>query len=246
MFGLKNSLRTMAAAAALMGAALGTAGCATAEAPAGFVPDPARTAVLITDPQNDFMSDEGVAWGLVKDNVLRLHTRENIAKLITTAKTEDVPLFVSPHFYFPQDAGWLQRGPIQQTLHDIHMFEVAGPTDYSTIAGTGADFYAPLKSAILDGETVIASPHKIYGPESSDLAMQLRKRGIDTVIMGGFAANLCTDSHMRELVEQGFNVVMVKDAVGAPGEEAYDAALLNYSMIANAVWTTDEAVAFLK
>ena len=76
--------------------------------------------------------------------------------------------------------------------------------------------------------------------------MQLRKHGIDTVIMGGFAANLCTDSHMRELVEQGFNVVMVEDAVGAPGEEAYDAAVLNYSMIANAVWTTDEAVAFLK
>ena len=218
MFGLKSSRESFAAALAMAGAILTFAGCASAEPAAGFQPDPARTAVLITDPQNDFMSEKGAAWGLVKGNVERLHTRENIAKLIASAKSEDVPLFVSPHFYFPQDGGWLARGPIQQTLHDIHMFEVAGPVDYSKIAGTGAD----------------------------DLVMQLRKHGIDTVIMGGFAANLCTDSHMRELVEQGFNVVMVEDAVGAPGEEAYDAAVLNYSMIANAVWTTDEAVAFLK
>jgi nicotinamidase-related amidase len=246
MFGLKSSLRASAAAVTLIGAAIAATGCATGEPTAGFQPDPARTAVLITDPQNDFMSEKGAAWGLVKDNVERLHTRENIAKLIVTAKSEEVPLFVSPHFYYPQDGGWIARGPIQQTLHDIHMFEVAGPVDYSKITGTGADFYGPLKSAILDGKTVIVSPHKIYGPESNDLVMQLRKRGIDTVIMGGFAANLCTDSHMRELVEQGFNVVMVKDAVGAPGEDAYDAAVLNYSMIANAVWTTDEAVAFLK
>ncbi|KCZ86385.1 isochorismatase family protein [Hyphomonas adhaerens MHS-3] len=246
MFGLKSSRKGFAAALAVAGAMLTFAGCASAEPAAGFQPDPARTAVLITDPQNDFMSEKGAAWGLVKGNVERLHTRENIAKLIASAKSEDVPLFVSPHYYFPQDGGWLVRGPIQQTLHDIHMFEVAGPVDYSKIAGTGADFYGPLKPAILDGETVIVSPHKIYGPESNDLVMQLRKHGIDTVIMGGFAANLCTDSHMRELVEQGFNVVMVEDAVGAPGEEAYDAAVLNYSMIANAVWTTDEAVAFLK
>ena len=244
MFGLKNSLRATAAVA-LFGAVVGATGGASAEPPAGFQPDPVRTAVLITDPQNDFMSDEGAAWGLVKDNVLRLHTRENIARLVAAAKSEDMPLFVSPHFYYPQDGGWLARGPVQQTLHDIHMFEVSGPVDYSKIAGTGADFYSPLKPAILDGKTVIVSPHKIYGPESNDLAMQLRKRGIDTVIIGGFAANLCTDSHMRELVEQGFNVVMVSDAVGAPGEAAYDAAVLNYSMLANAGWTTDEAVAFL-
>ena len=74
----------------------------------------------------------------------------------------------------------------------------------------------------------------------------MRKRGVETVLLGGYAANLCTDSHMRELVEQGFNVIVVSDAVGAPGEAAYEAALLNYSMIANAVWTTEQAVKFLK
>ncbi len=211
-----------------------------------FAPDKSRTAVLITDPQNDFMSDKGAAWGLVKDNVLRLDTRGNIAKLMKTAKAEDILLFVSPHQYFSHDDQWQARGPIQQTMNDIDMFSIDGSTEFADFRGSGADFYEPLKKYILDGETIITSPHKVYGPESNDLALQLRKRGIDTVILGGFAANLCTDSHMRELIEQGFKVVVVKDAVGAPGEQAYDAAVLNYSMIANAVWTTEEAVAFMR
>ena len=60
--------------------------------------------------------------------------------------------------------------------------------------------------------------------------------------LAGLAANLCTDSHLRGLVENGFKVVVVKDAVAAPGEEAYQAALVNYGLIANAVVTTDQAI----
>lgn len=89
---------------------------------------------------------------------------------------------------------------------------------------------------------MVTSPHKIYGPDSNDLVLQLRSKGIDTVILAGLAANLCTDSHLRELVESGFKVIVVKDAVAAPGSDAYQAALVNYGLIANAVITTDDAV----
>ena len=154
-------------------------------------------------------------------------------------------LFVSPHSYHDHDKGWENRGPIQGLMNKIDMFRVKGPTTYANFEDSGADFYKPLKKYILDGKTIISSPHKVYGPDSNDLVLQLRKKGVQTVLLGGFAANLCTDSHMRELMEQGFNVVVIKDAVGAPGKEAYDAAVLNYGMIANAVWTTKEAEAFI-
>ncbi len=58
-------------------------------------------------------------------------------------------------------------------------------------------------------------------------------------------ANLCVDSHMRELIEQGFKVVVVTDAVGAPGQEAYQAALTNFGYIANQVLTTQEVLELL-
>jgi nicotinamidase-related amidase len=85
----------------------------------------------------------------------------------------------------------------------------------------------------------------VYGPESNDLVLQLRKRGIDKVILAGMSANLCVEAHLRELTEQGFEVSVVKDATAGaqlPGGDFYQAALLNFRMIASAVMTTDEII----
>jgi nicotinamidase-related amidase len=60
-------------------------------------------------------------------------------------------------------------------------------------------------------------------------------------------ANLCVESHLRNLVEHGFEVLVVKDATAAPRHpelgDGYKAALINYGYIANAVLSTDEVVA---
>jgi nicotinamidase-related amidase len=59
------------------------------------------------------------------------------------------------------------------------------------------------------------------------------------------SANLCVESHMRELLEQGFEVAVVKDATAAaklPEGDGYQAALINFRYMANTVWTTTEAV----
>lgn len=60
------------------------------------------------------------------------------------------------------------------------------------------------------------------------------------------SANLCVEAHMRELLEQGFDVAVVRDATAAamlPEGDGYLAALTNFRYMANALWTTDEAVA---
>lgn len=74
---------------------------------------------------------------------------------------------------------------------------------------------------------------------------QLPDPGIDKVILGGMSANLCTESHMRELMEQGFEVAVVSDATAAAIVEegnGYESALVNFRFIANTVWTTEQAV----
>lgn len=75
--------------------------------------------------------------------------------------------------------------------------------------------------------------------------LQLRKRGIDKAVLAGMSANLCTESHMRELLEQGFEVAVVSDATAAAQVkegDGYAAALVNFRYIANTAWTTEEAV----
>ena len=134
-------------------------------------------------------------------------------------------------------------------MHDIHMFDRKGPLNLEGFENSGADFLARLKPYIEDGKAVITSPHKVYGPESNDLALQLRKRGIDKVILAGMSANLCVESHMRELLEEGFEVAVVKDATAAakvPEGDGYQAAVVNFRFMANAVWTTAEAEQAIK
>ena len=207
--------------------------------------DPSSTALLVTDPQNDFLSPEGVTWGLVGENVIQNNTVENIETLFRVAKDQGIPVFVSPHYYFPHDHRWKFAGTLETLMHDIGMYDRPGALDLDGFRGSGADFLEQYKQYIEDGETVIASPHKVYGPETNDLVLQLRKRGITKVILAGMSANLCVESHLRELLEQGFEVAVVKDATAAAVAEegnGYEAALVNFRFLANAVWTTEEAV----
>jgi nicotinamidase-related amidase len=204
------------------------------------------TAVLVTDAQNDFLSEKGVTWELVGDSVKENKTVENIERLFKTAKDKGFEVFISPHYYYPTDRGWKFGGTIENVMHDIKMFDRPGALSLEDFPGSGADWLERYKPYIEDGKTVVCSPHKVYGPENNDVALQLRKRGISKVILGGMSANLCVEAHLRELLEQGFEVAVVKDATaGARHPElgdGYQAALINYGYIANAVLTTDEAV----
>jgi len=187
-----------------------------------------------------------VAWGVVGESVKEHNTVENIGRLFAAAKSADLTVAVSPHYYYPTDHGWKFEGALEKLMHNIGMFDRTGPLDLDGFAGSGADFMPEYRDYIFDGKTIITSPHKIYGPEQNDLVLQLRKNHVDQVILAGMSANLCTESHMRELLEHGFEVAVVSDATAGakvPEGDGYLAAIINFRFIANAVWTTDEAVA---
>jgi nicotinamidase-related amidase len=125
------------------------------------------------------------------------------------------------------------------------MFDRPSALDLNGFEGSGADWLEQYKPFINDGQTVVCSPHKVFGPESNDLVLQLRKRGIDQVILAGMSANLCVESHLRELLEQGFEVAVVGDATAAaqvPGYDGYEAAITNFRFLASDLWSTGEAV----
>ena len=215
----------------------------------GMIIDAERTAIVIIDPQNDFLSPSGVAWEVVGESVTENNTVANIEALMKAAKTYDLPLFISPHYYFPADHRWKFEGALENLMHSIGMFDRPGPLQLDGLIGSGADWLDIYKPYIEDGKTVICSPHKVYGPENNDLILQLRKQRIDKVILGGMSSNLCVESHLRELLEQGFEVAVVKDATAGakvPEGDGYASALVNYRMLANTVWSTQEALQVLE
>lgn len=217
--------------------------------PSNMKLDLSRAALVVTDPQIDFLSPDGVTWGVVGKSVTEHNTVENIEALFKAAKAADITVAISPHYYYPTDHGWKFEGALEKLMHKIGMFDRKGALSLDGFDKSGADWLPRYKQYIEDGKTVVTSPHKVYGNDTNDLSLQLRKRGVDQVILSGMSANLCTESHMRELLEQGFEVAVVKDATAAamlPEGDGYLAALTNFRYMANAVWTTKEAVKFIQ
>ncbi|WP_299867299.1 cysteine hydrolase [uncultured Roseobacter sp.] len=211
--------------------------------------DLSRAALVVTDPQVDFLHPEGVTWGVIGASVMEHNTVDNIEALFKAAKAADITTAVSPHYYYPTDHGWKFEGALEKLMHKIGMFDRKGPLNLDGFDGSGADWMPQYKKYIEDGKTIVTSPHKVYGNDTNDLSLQLRKQGVDQVILAGMSANLCTESHMRELLEDGFEVAVVRDATAAamlPEGDGYLAALINFRYMANAVWSTEEAVAKIK
>ncbi len=257
----RDFLRTGAAATAAVaavGVVAGSAGTARAGAydppakpalpPSDMSLDLKRTALVITDPQIDFLSPKGVTWGVVGASVQEHNTVANLGRLFAAAKKADITVAVSPHYYYPTDKGWAFEGALEKLMHKIGMFDRPSAYTMDGFVNSGADFMEEYKQYIHDGKTIITSPHKVYGPQANDLSLQLRKNRVDQVILAGMSANLCVESHLRELLEQGFEVAVVTDATAGamlPEGDGYLAAIINFRYIANAVWTTDDVVKLL-
>jgi nicotinamidase-related amidase len=205
-----------------------------------------ETALVVIDPQNDVLSEKGISWGLVGDSIRENNTVENLARLFAAAKERDFAVFISPHYLYPHDQAWKFGGLVEKMMLESKEFFRPDPLSLGGVSGSGADWLERYKPFIEDGKTVVASPHKAWGPQTNDLVFQLRKRRVNKIILAGMLANLCVESHLRELLEQGFEVAVVKDATAAPRHpeigDGYKAAVINYGFLANAVLTTDDAV----
>ena len=208
------------------------------------------TAVVFIDPQNEVLSEKGRAWAAVGDSVRENKTVENMERIFRAAKENGFEVFISPHYFFPTDSGWKFNGPLETDEAETQMFARSGRLSLDGFLGSGADWLARFKPYIEDGKTVVVSPHRVWGPQTNDLVLQLRKRHISKVILGGMLANMCVESHLRDLLEHGFEVVVAKDATAGPRHPewgyGYTAALINFAFLAHAVLSTDEVVNAMK
>jgi nicotinamidase-related amidase len=171
-------------------------------------------------------------------------------RIFKAAKQNGYEVFISPHYFFPTDDGWEFNRPLETDEAETHMFARSGRLSLEGFSGSGADWLDRFKPYIEDGKTVVVSPHRVFGPQTNDLVLQLRKRRISKIILGGMLANMCVESHLRDLLEQGFEVFVAKDATAGPRHPewgyGYTAALINFAFLAHAVLTTDDVVKGMK
>jgi nicotinamidase-related amidase len=204
-----------------------------------------RAALVVIDPQIDFLSPKGAAWSILGESVTEHKTVANLTRLFKASKQAAITVAISPHYYYPYDHTWKFAAPIEILQHKLGVFDRRGPLTLEGFVGSGADFMPEFKQYIDDAKTIICSPHKLYGPQANDLVLQLRKQRVDQIILAGMIANLCVESHLRDFLEQGFEIAVVRDAIAGPKipeGDGYHSALVNFRCIANGLWTTEETV----
>jgi Isochorismatase family len=112
-------------------------------------------------------------------------------------------VFISPHYFYPTDADWKAAAALEADEFRRHSFARRGALTLEGFPSSGADWLERFTFYIQDGPTIVVSPHNLCGPQTNDLVLQLRKRKIN---LGGVLANMCVESRLRELLEQGFEV----------------------------------------
>ena len=210
--------------------------------------DKEHTALVLADIQNEFLQpgEQPRYYALIENALKKRNVIAHIEALLRTAQELDYFVLHSPHWYYPTDGQWVVApGAIGDYLRSIGFCGRKDPVDLEGFHGSRADYYEPFKKYLMDGHTCTTAPHKHFGCEANDMIKQLHMRKVDKVIMAGPVANICLESHMRDIIEAGIEVAMVRDAVAAGVNEegdGYEAAMINWRFMANAVWTTEETI----
>ncbi len=200
--------------------------------------DPARTALLVIDPVNDFLSEGGAAWPMTKSTVKKNDVVAQLRRLVDGARGADVPVILGPMAYTQEDytdAAVQRRSGINRVMFESKMF----------LAGSwGADFHPDVQPAPGD---VILQPHKGTDLFETDLPEHLERLGTTSLVIAGMTANLCVESTGRHAAEYGYDVTFLSDAIGAESLPAYEASIhVNFPLIANAVLEVDEFLTSLR
>ena len=204
------------------------------EEPVGLVPAE-RTALLIIDPVNDFLSEGGADWEMTKGTVEKNDVVGNLQRAIAGARARGIPVLFGSMAFTEEDyteKGLQRRSGINRIMVEKKMF----------VAGSwGADFHPELQPGEDD---IVLLPHKGVDVFETDLPDHLQRLGTTHLVIAGMTANLCCESTGRHAMEEGYDVTFLADAIGADTLPAYEAAIhLNFPLIANAVMEVDEFLA---
>ncbi|MEV6491337.1 cysteine hydrolase [Actinoplanes sp. NPDC051633] len=177
--------------------------------------DPAKTAVVLIEYQNEFTSDGGVLHGAVSAVMDKTQMLPKTVALVEAARAAGVTIMHAPITFAP-GYGELSRYPygILKGVVDGNAF----------VKGTwGAAIVDDLTPA--EGDILIEGKRGLDTFASTNLDFILRSRGIETVILAGFLTNCCVESTMRSAYENGYRVITLTDCTAATSPEEHDNAI---------------------
>ena len=186
--------------------------------------DPERTAVVLIEFQNDFVSEGGALHGAVQEVMESTGMLGNTRRLVDAARASGATIVHAPIAYVP--------GYRELALHPYGILKSIVDATAFVEGEWGAeivDELAPQKSdLILEGKRGLDSF------ATTNLDFILRGRGITTIALAGFLTNCCVESTMRTGYEKGYHVITLSDCRAATSAEEYQNAIqFDYPMFSD-------------
>lgn len=196
--------------------------------------DPAKTALVLIEYQNEFTSDGGVLHGAVAEVMDKTGMLENTKAFAEKARTAGVTIMHAPITF--------AAGYTELTRHPYGILAgVVGGNAFvkDTWGAAIVDDLAPAQ-----GDILIEGKRGLDTFASTNLDFILRSKGIDTVILAGFLTNCCVESTMRSAYENGYRVITLTDCLAATSVEEHDNAIrFDYPMFSHPLESTAVAAA---
>ena len=177
--------------------------------------DPARSALIVIDVQEDFASPGGAMAGMGADLSGVEDALDNVETLIAAARQAGVCVVFARVVTSPQtDSTALKNLNARKGLPPSTL-------DICREGERGCDYY---RVRPLSGEIEV-SKRLFSAFRGADLDQRLRERRVDTLILGGLTTNCCVDATARDAFHLNYNVFVVSDATAAYGEDTQRQAL---------------------
>lgn len=196
--------------------------------------DPNNTGLVVVDPYNDFISEGGKIWPRIKEVAEANNCVPHMQQVLTAARAAKLHVFFAMHHRYQEGdyENWKFVAPIQRAAWHRRSFECG------TWGGEFRAEFVPAKGEIVASEHWCSS-----GFANTDLDLQLKRHGIERIIVIGLVAHTCIEATVRFAAELGYDVTVVRDAVADYSDEMMHAALeINIPNYAGAIVTTSDVV----
>src|SRR5580698_6588436 len=177
--------------------------------------DPAKTAVVLIEYQNDFTSEGGVLHGAVEEVMDKTGMLKNTKQVVDAARQAGAAVMHAPIAF--------AAGYNELSAHPYGILKGVVDGNAFVKESWGAAIVDELAPEA--GDIVIEGKRGLDTFASTNLDFILRSKGIETIALGGFLTNCCVESTMRTGYEHGYKVVTLSDCIAATSPEEHDNAL---------------------
>lgn len=181
----------------------------------------AKTAIVLIEAQNDFLSPGGTMYAHIKEQLAKRNVIANLRHLLEEARGKVKIMYVPFH---PFEKGFPELkpgGPATEGLRGIEMEMEAEWGIGAWLKGTpGPEIIEALTPQ--EGDIVVEGKKTLDAFHSTALDYLLRANEIEYVAFVGFHTNWCVESSARSAYDKGYRVIVIGDCTGTDTQPEQD------------------------